>query len=298
MNIYGHGKILLTAEYLVLHGAKALALPTKKGQSFTYTPNPGSQILNWKSYNHTGHCWFEAKFDSRSLTLIKSSDNETATRLEQLLRAVARQAQNGWNREGQVETRLEFDRQWGLGSSSTLVYFLGQWAEVNPYAILEETFGGSGYDIACAAGDGPLYYRRKGDSPRIEKAIFVPPCSRQLLFVYLNQKRNSRTAIKPLLNKKPTNTLIEQADALTQEMAKANTLEDFQRCMQEHEQMIQAYINQPTVHASLFSDFPGSIKSLGAWGGDFVLAASASPAENYFKTRGYTTYFAYHDFIL
>jgi len=52
------------------------------------------------------------------------------------------------------------------------------------------------------------------------------------------------------------------------------------------------------VHASLFSDFPGSIKSLGAWGGDFVLAASASPAENYFKTRGYTTYFAYHDFIL
>ena len=31
-NFYSNGKLLLTAEYLVLDGAKALALPTKFGQ--------------------------------------------------------------------------------------------------------------------------------------------------------------------------------------------------------------------------------------------------------------------------
>jgi hypothetical protein len=51
-----------------------------------------------------------------------------------------------------------------------------------------------------------------------------------------------------------------------------------------------------TIKESLFSDFDGIIKSLGAWGGDFVMAAD-HPAE-YFAAKGYETIVAYEDMIL
>ena len=35
---YSHGKLLLTGEYVVLDGAKALAIPTNKGQYLTVKP--------------------------------------------------------------------------------------------------------------------------------------------------------------------------------------------------------------------------------------------------------------------
>ena len=49
---FGHGKILLSGEYLVLDGALSLALPTKVGQSLSvqYTPS-FSPTLTWKSFD-------------------------------------------------------------------------------------------------------------------------------------------------------------------------------------------------------------------------------------------------------
>ena len=38
MKFYSHGKVLLTAEYAVLEGVKALSLPTQQGQSLTIEP--------------------------------------------------------------------------------------------------------------------------------------------------------------------------------------------------------------------------------------------------------------------
>ena len=43
-----HGKLLLTSEYVVLDGAKALALPTKFGQSLSILPNNKGNI-SWQS---------------------------------------------------------------------------------------------------------------------------------------------------------------------------------------------------------------------------------------------------------
>jgi hypothetical protein len=48
----------------------------------------------------------------------------------------------------------------------------------------------------------------------------------------------------------------------------------------------------------LFSDFDGAVKSLGAWGGDFVLAISNEDPTTYFKSKGYETIIAYKDMIL
>jgi len=48
----------------------------------------------------------------------------------------------------------------------------------------------------------------------------------------------------------------------------------------------------------LFSDFSGSIKSLGAWGGDFVLVAHSENPTAYFKEKGYEVIFSYHQMVL
>ena len=58
---YSHGKLLISAEYAVLDGALALALPTKFGQSLTVESTPEDTIL-WKSISNKGAVWFEAEF--------------------------------------------------------------------------------------------------------------------------------------------------------------------------------------------------------------------------------------------
>jgi len=55
---YSNGKLLLTGEYLVLNGAKSLAVPTKFGQDLEVTPALGKKII-WKSYDADGSIWFE-----------------------------------------------------------------------------------------------------------------------------------------------------------------------------------------------------------------------------------------------
>ena len=55
------------------------------------------------------------------------------------------------------------------------------------------------------------------------------------------------------------------------------------------------------VQAERFADFPGTVKSLGAWGGDFVLVLSPWPAEQtmaYFNAKGCPTVLSYNEMIL
>ena len=46
-----------------------------------------------------------------------------------------------------------------------------------------------------------------------------------------------------------------------------------------------------------FSDYSGEIKSLGAWGGDFILAAGPINTKKYFEEKGYKTIFSYKDML-
>ena len=57
-----NGKLLLSGEYLVLHGALALAVPLKKGQTLdVYSGKPG--FLQWEAYHPDG-LWIQAEWDS------------------------------------------------------------------------------------------------------------------------------------------------------------------------------------------------------------------------------------------
>ena len=55
---YSNGKLLITGEYVVLDGAKALALPTKFGQSLVVKQGPKNQI-KWTSFDSDKSIWFE-----------------------------------------------------------------------------------------------------------------------------------------------------------------------------------------------------------------------------------------------
>ena len=169
---YSQGKFLLTGEYLVLKGALALALPLKLGQTLTVekvcTPS-----LQWNAHKPNAP-WFSVSLNPENLEIIDSDDQSKAEKLRQILQAVKQlnpKAFEGNNLK--FTTRLDFDPNWGLGSSSTLIANLARWANVNPYELLKLTFGGSGYDLACATAEKPIYYQLvEGKSACLD--CFVP----------------------------------------------------------------------------------------------------------------------------
>ena len=294
---YSHGKLLITAEYAVLDGTKALALPTKLGQSLEVKSIESPEI-RWKSFDHNGTLWFETTLQLPSFEA--NVTNETAKRLSKCFFAIAKLqpgcfvAHNGF----EMHSRLEFPQNWGLGSSSTLINNLAQWAKVDAYKLLAATFGGSGYDIACAQHPYPITFQKNlKSSPKVEKAVFNPSFKDQLFFVHQNQKQNSRDAIAHYNTLKTTQSLdFSELNALTDALLVATTLEEFEVLMSKHETIVGNLIQHPPIKASHFSDYNGAIKSLGAWGGDFFLATGTE--QQYFKDKGYNTIIPFKEMVL
>ena len=299
MKFYSHGKVLLTAEYAVLEGVKALSLPTQKGQSLqvVYTQE---NTIQWQSYTVQEESWIDLVFDTNFNCLAaQNTSEEHITSVQSLLKTLSVLSPNYYKSGVKIITALEFDRDWGLGSSSTLINNLAQWLEINPYLLLEKTMGGSGYDIAAAQYNGPIYYERNGHHPRVTPVAFSPDFKEQLFFVHLNQKQNSRTAISNYQKQGTISPAVkDRLIAIGIEIAQTNELEHFCDLLKEHEEITAAFLNQIPVQKSLFPDFIGQVKSLGAWGGDFVLAAGDSAVKAYFEAKGFRTVIPYKDFIL
>ena len=298
MKFYAKGKLLLTAEYAVLGGAKALALPTKLGQSLEITQTT-SGIITWKSVDANGQLWYENSFDKKTFAPQQQND-AIGERLQQLFLVI-----NEVNPTLLADTdglffvsSLEFNRSWGLGSSSTLVSLLAQWSEVNPYVLLQKVFGGSGYDIACATADGALLYERTNAiHPTITAVDFNPCFKDQLFFVHLNQKQDSQQAVVAFDNGVLTPQKMKIINGLTQSFLSNLILMDFQELMTQHEAIIASLINATPIQKLLFNDYPGTIKSLGAWGGDFILACGAANTPDYFAHKGYKTCLTYQSIV-
>ncbi|WP_109851371.1 GYDIA family GHMP kinase [Aquimarina sp. AU58] len=304
-SFYSHGKLLLTAEYLVLDGACALALPTKKGQWLLIEENDSSQII-WKSFDEEGHCWFETNLTLEDNTFKQTQDtseeNNIATILIDILNA-AKELNPNFLSSGKgyrIESRLEFHKEWGLGSSSTLINNIAQWAKVNAFTLLEKSFGGSGYDIACAQHDSPILYKRNEGNPTVKAASFDPPFKENIFFIYLNQKQDSKASIKhyQALPLKDFDNAEVAINEITSKILDCSTLDEFNTLLDLHEEIISKIIKTPTVKSTLFPDYPDSIKSLGGWGGDFVLVTGNSSEMEYFKKKGYHTILPYAEMIL
>jgi hypothetical protein len=198
-----------------------------------------------------------------------------------------------------VETQLTFPRFWGLGTSSTLINNVAQWFEINAFELLKNSFGGSGYDIANAQNNGPITYQIINGNPIVERIDFRPTYAEHIYFLYLNQKQNSKTAIAMYYSK--SNDIQEcrrKINAISQEIADGVDRERFEFLLNRHENLMSGVLEMATAKERYFSDFEGTIKSLGAWGGDFVMVVSTSNPKDYFESKGFSTLLHYHEMIL
>jgi len=297
---YSNGKLLLSGEYAILDGALGLAIPTSYGQSLHVTPT-SSGFLEWSSFDENKNIWFSAKFDLANLNVVSTSDETIAKTLVTLL--LEANTQNPLlltDSDGfQIETRLTFPKVWGLGTSSTLINNLAQWARVDAYQLLWNAFGGSGYDIACAQHNSPITYQLKDGEPNVEEINFAPNFKNSLFFVYLNQKQSSKEAIANYREQPfDKSELVKSISSITQKMIDASTLSGFEVLMEEHEALLSEVLHLKPIKQQLFPDYFGMIKSLGAWGGDFVLATGDDKTISYFKSKGYNTVIPYSKMVL
>lgn len=308
MNHYSNGKLLITGEYAVLDGATALAVPTKFGQDLVVT-NLDEPNLVWESFTHFGTCWFQAIFELENVRLVSatfSSEKEGNTDvIAETLLKILKQAQllnpdflaskTGFL----VKTNLTFPQDWGLGSSSTLINNIASWANVNAFDLLFHSFGGSGYDIACAQNNSPITYQLVKPQPIVTIVQFEPSYLDSLFFVYLNKKQNSRDGIAHYRkNNQKISKELDMISELSSAFIHATSLKDLEKVIVEHEKVIASLIKTNPVKKTLFPDYFGEVKSLGAWGGDFVLATGNQDTPHYFQQKGFSTIMPYQDMVL
>jgi len=300
---YSNGKLLITGEYLVLDGAKGLAVPTKFGQNLIVSEG-ANQEIKWTSYDSDGSVWYEDTFSFRDIFRKDSLEKKASVRntlIAILHEAFELNPDFIYQSEGyHITTQLSFPRNWGLGTSSTLINNIAQWFQIDAFVLLKNSFGGSGYDIACAQNNNPILYHLENGKPIVERVGFDPVFSENLYFVYLDKKQNSKAAIASYYDN-PKNDLakaIAGNDKITQEVLNAKNLEAFAWAIEKHENEMSAILKIETVKESLFSDFEGTVKSLGAWGGDFVLVIATENPTDYFKEKGFRTIISYKEMVL
>ena len=224
--------------------------------------------------------------------------------LQQMLRQARRQNKH-FLRDGvdvHVVTQLGFPLEWGLGSSSTLIHNIADWAMISPFELAFNTLGGSGYDIACAQSEEPIIYQKGGEGPNWSPIEFNPSFKNNLYFIYLGHKKNSRDAIEYYNELRPHSPeIINTISELSMQMATANTQEEFNFLIRAHEDIVSSHLKLSPIKKEAFSDFDGEIKSLGAWGGDFILASSNGPrkyVKNYFDQKGLKVCIPYRELIV
>jgi mevalonate kinase len=299
---YSNGKLLITGEYLVLDGAKAFALPTKFGQNLIIEDG-SNQEIEWKSYDFDEHLWYEDIISFSEIINNSDAKIETVkTTLIQILHeAYLLNPDFIHNSKGyKVNTHLTFPKNWGLGTSSTLLNNVAQWAKIDAFTLLKNSFGGSGYDIACAQNNTPIIYSLENSLPIVETIQFNPDFTSNIYFVYLNKKQNSKAAINAYYNNKNqdlAHSIIDN-DKITNAILNATTLKEFAFAVEKHEIHLSNILEIKSIKEVAFPDFNGVVKSLGAWGGDFVMVISKENPEIYFKSKGYETILSYNEMIL
>jgi mevalonate kinase len=296
---HANGKLLLTGEYLVLHGAKAIALPLNVGQQLTVSEPNASESLHWQAI-YDGKVWFSCELNPQDFSVTNSSQPEKAESLSLIFKTIKSLNPEFAPQDGtKFETILESNPEWGFGSSSTLISLLSQGAGVDPFKLNELVFKGSGFDIACAMADGPIFYTR---NKPVETISLNYPFADQLFLVYSGIKKKTAKEVSDFLKERKVSALqIEEVSVLTDEFSRCIDQDKFNLLIRQHEALISGLIERLPVKSEFFPDFKGEIKSLGAWGGDFFLASTSLPfsgVKKYFENKGLTTVFRWDDLIL
>lgn len=296
--IFSPGKLMLTSEYFAMDGALVLAVPTKLGQEFSFREaNDGKSLIFWEAY-HQNKLWLKAVIDYQKWQILETNIPSSAEFILKTLKNVQSLSISKFknNFTYHLTTNLQFPADYGLGSSSTLMNNLAEWAEIDPFYLNKISLGGSGYDIAVAKEKSAVLFQSLPEI-KYEKVNFDPSFKNELIFIHLNQKQDSREGISLYKSKIKSQKLVDEFSNLTRNILLCNELKNFSELMLIHEQRISDFLKIPTVKERLFADCPIFIKSLGAWGGDFVMSSKFEGFKDYFWGKGFRTIFEYSDLI-
>ncbi|WP_027371805.1 MULTISPECIES: GYDIA family GHMP kinase [Chryseobacterium] len=296
--IFSPGKLMLTSEYFAIDGALVLAVPTRLGQEFFFEEREDKKsLILWEAY-HQDKLWLTAVIDYNNWQIVETNIPSSAEFILKTLYNVQQLSTTRFKSDlsYHLKTNLQFPADYGLGSSSTLMNNLGEWADINPFHLNSISLGGSGYDIAVAKEKSAILFQNKPEI-RYEKVDFNPPFKNELIFIHLNQKQDSREGITLYKSKNKSPELINEFSDITKKILLCNELESFSELMMIHERKIADFLEILTVREKLFSDCPSFVKSLGAWGGDFVMSAKFGGFKDYFWEKGFTTVFEWPEII-
>ena len=296
--IFSPGKLMLTSEYFAIDGALVLAVPTKLGQEFFFEEKDDHHsLILWEAL-HQNKPWLKAVINYQDWQILETNIPSSAEFILKTLKNVQQLSATKFKNDFtyHLKTNLQFPADYGLGSSSTLMNNLAEWAEIDPFYLNTISLGGSGYDIAVAKEKSAVLFQSKPEI-RYEKVDFNPSFKNELIFIHLNQKQDSREGINLYKSKKKSQELVNEFSDITKKILLCNELENFSELMMIHERKISDFIEIPTVREKIFSDCPVFVKSLGAWGGDFVLSAKFGGFKDYFWEKGFTTIFEWENII-
>jgi len=285
------GKILLSGEYALLEGSVGAAMVSKFGQYLTLTSSQISSNLSkdyWLEFSSqreqevltafinpsTWECVSEEKKWHEACSFFKKNKCSLHFYLQEY------KNQNKDKNKGlKGNFHCNFNLSWGLGSSSSWICLLSYLIDFNPYDLNSFLFKGSGYDIAVGLYQQDLLFSKPS---HISLASF-PLLSKKkyqeqghAFFAFMGKKISSQQSLemayaqnkkRPLFSQKEINLISSFSRALSF----SSRIEEWMKILQEQDLLLSFILGRSTLQHSFFSDFPGTIRPLGAWGGDLVL---------------------------
>lgn len=297
--IFSNAKIILMGEYAVMHGADAICLPLKTGQKLR-VEDFDEGVIGWK-WTYGNEVLADLQIDAASLQPLRVNKGNSQW-VSDLVRIIRLQ-NPGFVRNGGHSFIFEnlFPPQWGLGSSSATISSISRWAHVNAFMVNQKLMGGSGADIASTTASRWFLYRKKLPTPPVWDIPFNYLFPDNTWFVYSGKKEPTAQHLNTLdpIDENQHSVSWMQVNHFIYRFLAASTLPEVFKLVYEHELLIADRIRKEPI-GNQFADFPGKIKSLGAWGGDFFLALSQQPeawVKDYFYQKGYSTIFKWNEFL-
>ncbi len=301
------GKVMLAGEYFVLGGGVSLMLPTQFSQEMTIRDPRHNNQIEYNARDEQGNIFFNSvmSFREGEVQSLSFSDKETNDFLISLFRELSHKDLLFC---GDIETKMNFSPLWGIGSSASLMALLAKSFNC-PWKDLLKHISGSGADVACSFSGRSLFYQRKNEEEIIlSPCDFNPSFKDSLYFVHLNKKISTEKDISGIVKNYFLDLRQKNPELIKLVSSLVKSLGDYQdnfkkslSVLRQLDNLTAKGLQRETLQNSHFADFPGLVKYLGSWGGDFALVMSedlsSKEVSEYFAKRGYKFLLRYDEMI-
>lgn len=293
------GKVMLSGEYFVLWGATALAFPTFQRQHLAVFELTYQTCHHWTTTAGSEEI-FSCLIDKASLKAFDIQGSKASAEfIEKVLQAARTLNPGIFESSWHFHTRLGFQPQWGLGSSSSLIVNISRFTQTDAWRLHRMISRGSGYDIACALHEKPLLFSHP-ENPRISFPNITYPFVNALYFLPLGIKKDSSRAVSETAHLQPSTALIEEASQISYTLTWVPSLKEFTDLLKNYMHLVKRGLGLDEDLPAPLTGFSGFIKPLGAWGGDLALVISEedeNQLRDWFASRGFPELIKWQEII-